>query len=257
MHPVLLDLGFFKIHFYGFFMAVGFFCAIMLARQLAKTYNIAPQLIMDLSLQIIIGAIVGSKLLFYLVNLNTYLANPADIIRDLRVGFIFFGGFILAVFLSLRFAKKHNLPLGKTADVLAPAIPLGHAFGRLGCTMAGCCYGRPCNHEALYTLTFADPQSAARPLGTPLYATQPISAVFLFILAGLLLTLFYLWPKRKPGTLLLLYGALYSIFRFCIEFLRGDPRGHVWHLSTSQIIAIPVCLVCLVLLVKPKRAHDR
>jgi phosphatidylglycerol:prolipoprotein diacylglycerol transferase len=123
-------------------------------------------------------------------------------------------------------------------DVIAIGIPLGHAFGRLGCFFYGCCYGKPT--DSFIGVLFP-PDSAAGYLGVKVIPTQLISSFFLFVLFFILL--FLRKKKRFDGQIALSYIILYSIFRFLIEFFRGDPRGTFLHLSTSQFISLILVVI--------------
>jgi len=81
----------------------------------------------------------------------------ADGVRSLREGFVFYGGFILATLTAVVYTRLKRLPLAKLADVFAPSIALGHAFGRMGCFFNGCCYGRVCPMDSRWAFGF--PQS--------------------------------------------------------------------------------------------------
>jgi phosphatidylglycerol:prolipoprotein diacylglycerol transferase len=135
-----------------------------------------------------------------------------------------------------------------TADLFAPGIALGHVIGRFGCLLAGCCYGRPTSMP--WAVTFTDPVAAANvgtPLGIPLHPTQLYDAG-----AELLILVVLLATERKgrpfPGRTFWLYILLYGISRFIIEFFRGDDRGMILGVSTSQfvsLVAIPLAVAVL------------
>jgi phosphatidylglycerol:prolipoprotein diacylglycerol transferase len=143
--------------------------------------------------------------------------------------------------------------------MFAPGIALGHVIGRLGCLMAGCCYGLPTNVP--WAVTFTDPFAAANvgtPLNQPLHPTQLYEAG-----AELLILVFLLATERKgrtfPGRTFWSYMFLYAVSRFIIEFYRGDERGLVMGLSTSQFISLilaPLSLVMLAVLRKRATAPE-
>jgi phosphatidylglycerol:prolipoprotein diacylglycerol transferase len=149
---------------------------------------------------------------------------------------------IVSVTALILYMKKKKLPVLKTSDFMIVALPLGHALGRIGCFLAGCCYGRPTNLP--WGVTFTDPHSLVPPelLGTPLHPTQLYEACFNFLLF-LLLHKLYQRP-HKDGSILVCYVACYGFLRFFIEFFRGDFRGAFWlGLSPSQLIAIIISLI--------------
>jgi phosphatidylglycerol---prolipoprotein diacylglyceryl transferase len=165
---------------------------------------------------------------------------------------VFYGGLIAAVLVAVLYLRWHRLPLWTTTDCFAPGIALGHAIGRVGCLMAGCCYGRPA--AVPWAVTFHSKIAEANvgtPLNVPLHPTQLYEAGAELIILGVLLAL-----ERRgrsfPGRTFWSYLLLYGISRFVIEFFRGDNRGMVFTLlSTSQVVSlllVPIAIVMLILL---------
>ncbi len=246
MHPILFEipaitlgswtLGPIPIRMYGLMIGIGFLFAVLLASRRAKKEGIDPDRIMDMGVYLLLAAIVGSRILYVLTNIPEFTARPLDAFAIWKGGLVFYGGLLAAVPVGIWYVRKHNLPVWKTADITAPSIALGHAFGRLGCFFAGCCYGALCRGP--YGVTFHDSHSLA-PLGVPLYPTQLMESAGEFLIFGVLLVL---WRYRKfDGQLFWFYPLFYSVLRFIIEFFRGDAdRGLYFNgtISTSQIIAI-------------------
>ena len=98
---------------------------------------------LDLGVYIVIAALIGAKLLLLFVNFNYFRNNPDEILVLARSGGVFYGGLITATLVAFWYIRRHKLPFWTTCDMFAPGIALGHVIGRLGCLMAGCCYGRP------------------------------------------------------------------------------------------------------------------
>ena len=144
MHPILFKLGPLTIHSYGFFMALGVAFGIwFLYRQARRQGLDAPRLI-DAAFYIMIVSLVGAKLILFVGNFSYYLANPKELLWIARSGGVFQGGLAFGVLFALWYFRKYKLPTWKIADIAAPALALGHGFGRIGCFLAGCCYGRAC-----------------------------------------------------------------------------------------------------------------
>jgi phosphatidylglycerol:prolipoprotein diacylglycerol transferase len=221
---------------YGIMVGIGFLLVIFLASRRARKEGIDPERIMDMGVYLMLAAIVGSRILYVLTNLHEFTANPFNVFAIWKGGLVFYGGLLAAIPVGFWYVRKHKLPVWKTADIMAPFIALGHAFGRLGCFFAGCCYGAVCNGPLC--VTFHDAHSLA-PLGIPLIPTQLIEAGGEFMLFGILLIL---WRHRKfDGQLFLLYPLFYSVMRFILEFFRGDADRGLYFggmVSTSQIIAV-------------------
>ena len=194
---------------------------------------------------------------------KTGLCHPGrDCLRAFKFwygGLTFYGGIILALFAGLWYIRRFRLPLEKVLDIGGWAIALGLGFGRVGCLLAGCCFGKICTTAHWYCLVFprGSPAwehhvkdlhvlgpSAAHSL--PVLPTQPMHSISNFLIFAFLY--FYLRPRKKfDGQVFYAFLVLYSFTRFLIEFLRDDPRGGMLGLSTSQWIGIPVFLVALFL----------
>ncbi len=253
MYPRLFELGPITVYTYGVLLAAAYLFGLQLAMRRAKARGLDHNRVLDLGIFIIISALIGAKLLLFITDFKTFTANPRELLTLARSGGVFYGGLILAVVVALWYIRRHGLPLWTTTDVFAPGIALGHVVGRFGCLFAGCCFGRPTTLP--WGITFTDPFAATNvgtPLGIPLHPTQLYEAGAEFlILMVLLLT------ERKgrpfPGRTFWLYMLLYAVSRFIIEFYRGDERGNVGALSTSQFISVllvPLAIVMLVYLAR-------
>lgn len=254
MHPVLLEIGILKIFTYGFLVASGFFVAIHLAVRQGKKEGIDPQKILDLSFYILVSAIIGARLLFIVVEYKYFIENPVEILKFWKGGLVFYGGLIGAALVTVYFIKKNPMPLWKVADIAAPSLAIGQAIGRWGCFFAGCCYGK--RSDLPWAITFTDGRSLA-PLNIPLHPSQIYLSLNVFFIF-----LFLIWfRKRKSfdGQLFWIYGILYSIGRFIIEFFRGDDRGFAVEgvLSTSQFIGIFTLSLSIFMLVKLRNKNRR
>lgn len=263
MHPTLFKIGSFELASYGLMTALGYAaaCAYLLPR--LKKIQLDKDTFWNLIFIAFMGAIIGAKLLFILVSWNqlgaTFADKLANIVRDFRYGFVFFGGMIVSVSALIFYMKKKGLPILKTSDFLIVSLPLGHAVGRIGCFLAGCCYGRPTSLP--WGVTFTDPHSLVAPelLGVPLHPTQLYESAANLLLFLLLVKLYN--KPHKDGMILLMYVACYSLLRFGIEFFRGDFRGaFVLGLSPSQCIAIGISLFAFsswTIMTKKGTSHGR
>lgn len=250
MFPILIKIGDFTLHTYGFLLALGFLLAVYLAVREARRTGVDPHLMMDFSFYLLIAALFGSRLFYVLGNLKEFRHDPVEAVRFWHGGLVFYGGLICAFFVGLWYVRKHRLDFRRLTDICAPSIAIGQALGRLGCFSAGCCYGLPARLP--WALTFKDPGSLA-PLGVPLHPTQLYESAATF---GIFLALIVLRrTERFQGKLIWVYLLLYSSARFIVEFYRGDPRG--WavsqSLSTAQAIGIPVALVAVFMLLRKTR----
>jgi phosphatidylglycerol:prolipoprotein diacylglycerol transferase len=252
MHPILFEVGGFTIYSYGVLLAAAYLLGLQFALVRARARGLDRQRIMDLGIWIIVAALIGAKLLLFVVDFRQFTAGREGLLDLARSGGVFYGGLIAAVAVAFAYMWRHRLPLWTTTDVFAPAIALGHAVGRMGCLLAGCCFGR--QTDVPWAVTFHSTAAAANvgtPLGVPLHPTQLYDAGAELLILGILLA-----TERRgtpfPGRTFWSYLGLYGISRFVIEFYRGDPRGVVLGtLSTSQfvsIVLIPLSIAMLILL---------
>jgi phosphatidylglycerol:prolipoprotein diacylglycerol transferase len=244
MHPVLFHIGRLTIYSYGFMIAVGIMVGLFLARRQAAREGIDQDKIIDITFYLLLAALIGSRLLFVLMNFREYVDNPLTILKIWQGGLVFYGGLLPAVAIGIWYIRRIGLPLWQITDIFAPSLALGHAFGRIGCFLAGCCYGEAC--ALPWAVTFTDSRSLA-PQGIPLHPTQLYSSLSLLILFAFLV--FLRKKKTFQGELFWSYIFCYSVGRFFLEFLRGDARGSVLGgvLSTTQAISIPLAGISVVM----------
>jgi phosphatidylglycerol:prolipoprotein diacylglycerol transferase len=257
MHPWLFHIGDFGIPSYWVFFVLGFSAAVFLAWRKASQEEIAPNKILDLSLLIILAAVVGARLLYVFTAedvlqnnrplLGHYLENPVEIFWVWN-GLTFFGGLLLALPLAIWYLRHYQLPVGRVLDIFGLVIPLGLVFGRLGCLFAGCCHGQPT--QAPWGMIFTHPHSLARPLNVALHPTQLYSLICMLVLFVAMWVLYHK-IKKFDGQVFLSFLVLYSACRFLIEFFRADNRGLFFgrYLSTSQVLALPIVFIALALLI--------
>ena len=250
MHPKLLTLPAFDLlgrnigpltlHTYGVLLAIAFITGLWVASRQAKSTGLDPARVTDMAVYVLIAGLIGAKVLLVIVEWSYYAHNPRELLSILQSGGVFYGGLIGAFPVAWWYARKHALPPWRTADVLAPAVAIGQAIGRLGCFAAGCCYGR--GAEVPWAVTFRDPyasRTVGTPLDTPLHPTEIYESLACLLIFFLLVAIAK--RKRFDGQVTLAYVALYAVARFVIEFYRGDAvRGSVFggSLSTSQFIAL-------------------
>jgi phosphatidylglycerol:prolipoprotein diacylglycerol transferase len=243
LYPVLVTLGDFTLSTYEVAMTAAFLVAILLAYRRAPKDGIDQGLVLDVCLWIVIGSLVGARVLFILTKLDDYMRDPIEILKFWRGGLVYYGGVVggvLAVYLVLRRRKQAFFPV---ADLLAPYLMLGYGIHRsLGCFMAGCCFGKPTGLPWGVVFPEGSAAAVAHGSGNPVHPTQLYTALAAFVIFGLLL-----WYRRRkpfPGAVAIALFLLYAVSRFTIEFFRGDPiRGFIGPLSTSQVISVGMALL--------------
>lgn len=223
------------VHGYGLMIGIGTAIAMFWSQSRAKKRGLSDDLALTMVLWALLFGWGCSKILYVITDWQTFLTNPRAVLGG--EGFVVYGGIIGGVLGVWLCAKKNKASFAAYADVLLPTVALAQAFGRIGCFLAGCCYGKACDSP----LSVVFPAGSFAPAGVPILPTQLFSSA-----ADVLLTLALLWVDKrshKEGKLMPVYLMLYSVGRFLIEIIRDDPRGNVGALSTSQFIAIPLFLV--------------
>ncbi len=245
MHPILIDLGFFQLPTYGVLLATAVLLALWTLRLRADRAGMDGAHLVDFALWLVIWALIGAKLLLIFVELPRYLRDPASLVGVFRAGGVFLGGFIAALIAAVVLLRRYKLAALPTFDVIVPSLALGHAIGRVGCLMAGCCWGAAC--DLPWAITYTDPIAAQR-LGTPLHhPLHPFPIYEALFNLGLYLLLTSLFRRRlAAGRVFATYLVLYGLGRFALEWTRGDAaRGFVFGgiLSTSQLISLGLLAV--------------
>lgn len=235
----LFSIGPLTVHSYGLMIALGILVCVFMGMYRARKYGYKDEAVLDIAILGILSGFVGAKLLYVLVEFDSFLKNPMDVLGS--EGFVVYGGIIVGALVGILYCRIKKLPCWEYFDLLAPSIAVAQGFGRIGCFLAGCCYGRPT--DAFWGVTF--PEGSFAPAGVPLIPTQLISSAGDFIITGILLV--YSKHNKKAGNVGILYMLLYGIGRFLVECLRSDDRGTVGLLSTSQFISIGIILLAIIL----------
>ena len=245
MHPVLFHIGPFALHTYGVFVAMAFLSAMGLALREARKVGEDTEKVLDLCFYILVAAIVGSRILYVVIDWKTFRKDPVEIIRIWHGGLVFYGGFIAALLTALWYVRRAGLSLWRTADILAPSIAFGQFIGRIGCFAAGCCYGVSCNLP--WAVTFTNPESLA-PKGIPLHPTQLYASFNSLLIFFVLMALGRF--KRFEGQIFWAYVLLYGVSRSIIEFFRGDDRGMLVGnvISMSQLIGVTMAAIAIAMM---------
>ncbi|MFH1830116.1 MAG: prolipoprotein diacylglyceryl transferase [Pseudomonadota bacterium] len=255
MYPVLFKIPLFggiTIYSYGVMVALAFLAGILWITRESRRCGLDSARTVDLGFYVIVAAIVGSRILHVAVSeRDRFIANPLMFFKIWEGGLVFYGGFIAAVATAIWYIKRHRMPVLLTCDVFAPGIALGHAIGRIGCFLAGCCYGRVVDGHAWYSVIFPLHAHSFAPQGLPLYPTQLMEVGGELINFSVLFVLRYF--KRFDGQIFATYLMIYALVRSIGEYYRGDvERGFIiepW-LSTSAFISIFMFVVGMALYLK-------
>jgi phosphatidylglycerol:prolipoprotein diacylglycerol transferase len=238
MYPDLIDLGFLHLKTYGACMATGFLICWTLVERLSGRKDLSNML-----LSLMAAGVLGSRAAYVIEHWQSeFAAHPENIIRIDQGGLMFYGGFILALAVFLAWCLARREKALALADLLAAVVPLGHAFGRIGCFFYGCCYGR--DSDAWCAVTFPAGSPSWHEHGRRMVSVLPTQLFEAAALLALFAALMVLWRRRggRDGLILGAYMAGYAVIRFGMEYLRGDPRAAVGPFSISQTISIGLFL---------------
>ncbi len=256
MYPDLIDIGFLHLKTYGACMAVGFLLCWTLVERLSGRKDLSNML-----LSLMVAGVVGSRAAYVIEHWKAeFAADPARIIRVDQGGLMFYGGFILALAVFFGWCLVRREKVLALADLLAAVVPLGHAFGRIGCFFYGCCYGR--DSDAWCAVTFPAGSPSWYEHGQRMVSVLPTQLFEAAALLILFCALMALWRKRggRNGLVVGAYMVGYAVIRFGMEYLRGDPRAAVGPFSISQTISLGLAALgvsCLVAGFRPGRSGAR
>lgn len=232
MHPVLFHLGPTRIGSYYVFFLLGFLGLILAARWRAGQIGLSRRGVTLLCCIQFLTGLVGARLGYVAEDWGYYQLHTEEILRVDQGGMSFYWGVITAALCGVLFIRAARLPFWKVVDLMIPPLVIGQTLARIGCFLAGCCYGV---FALLPWAVSFDPNLPPRH-PTQLYEAGTLLLMFL---------LFKRWEKRSPpaGTLFYSYGLLYGIFRLVTDFLRADmPKGWLGLTSPQQISVILIVL---------------
>lgn len=251
MHPILFHLGSIPIYTYGVLVAAGFLIALFYGRWQAVRVGLNPDLIWNYGIYGILVALLCSKLWLVVSDWQAYAANPSQIfsVATLQSAGTFYGGVVGGIVWTIVYTRITKMPLLAVLDVAAAPVALGHAIGRIGCFVAGCCYGKPTSLP--WGVTFTSPiaeRIAGTPLNVALHPTQLYESAAEFL--NFVLLVWLGTRQRFTGQLIGAFFVLYGIERGAIEFFRDDPgRTLMFHdaVSLMQIVSVGLIFAGLLL----------
>ena len=228
MFPEIISLGPLTIHSYGLAIAAGVSLALVLMSSRAREAGFPPpEKVFDLVFVTLVSGFLGARFFYVLQEWNWYGPHPWDIFKIWEGGLVYYGGVIAAFAGFFLYVRSNRLSFFRTSDFVIPFITLVHAFGRVGCFLKGCCYGKASSGPWAVQFPF---------LPAPVHPVQIYEAIFNLALFGFLMA----WARRKPfyGAVTGLYLVLYSAGRFALEFFRGDQVPFVSFLTLQQVLSL-------------------
>lgn len=255
MKNELFRIGDFTIYGYGLMIGIGVIAAYLVSEYRAKKRELDTELLIPIAIWVLVPGFVCAKLLYYITIWEEILQTPG-LLLDFSDGFVVYGGIIGGIIGGFVYCRVYNIEFFKYFDLVMPSVALAQGFGRIGCFLAGCCYGL--QMDSPFSIVFKE--SGLAPNGVPLLPTQLLSSALNFIHFFILIA--FAKRAKAPGQVSSLYLICYSAGRFALEFLRGDlERGAVGTLSTSQFISIFVfilgCALFAVNTIREKKAVRR
>ncbi|MDE3067669.1 MAG: prolipoprotein diacylglyceryl transferase [Verrucomicrobiota bacterium] len=258
MHPIAFHFGALTIHWYGVMIALAFLAGLWTAMLRARRENLPAERIADVVLWLMIGSILGARIVYVTTYWKDEFAGQRwwEMFMIQQGGLVYYGGLIGAALAGLIYIRWKKLPLWKTADVLAPSCALGNVFGRIGCFLNGCCFGRPAHvpwavqfPKHSYAWDTQLQQGLIGPGQPPLavHPTEIYDSVNNFLLYLLLAWLFR--RKKFDGQVFASYLVGYAVTRSFMEYFRGDyPPDHIHHgLTPGMLVSIPTFVLGLML----------
>jgi len=246
VHPVLIEIGKFRIYSYGFMLALAFLVGIIFASRRAEREGLGREVIYDLSAVIVVLAVIGSRALYIITHAENY-HSIIDVIALWQGGATYYGGLVLAIAGSWVFTRIKKISFLKVADIVSPSIGIGIFFTRIGCFLSGCCFGSPtsCSLGVVFP-----PNSPAGSIytGLRIHPTQLYSSFY-----GLLIFVLLLLVERKKkfdGFVFAFLCVFYGIARFVIDFFRYYERSAFVGagLTINQILSLGLIVVGITLL---------
>ena len=269
MYPIAFSIDSFAVHWYGVLIGIGFLVSFFLLLKLRKYADLTVDQVYNISMIALFAGMIGARL-FYVVQFWDQFRGRGllAILNVHEGGIVFYGGFILAFTAECLYAKwpsvrhmlglkekksddgaepRKNISLLALLDVLGPAMALAHAFGRIGCFMQGCCFGKPAPNGFPLAVTFPKGALAAARYpsvltdgSVPVYPVQLFESAGNILMCGILLLL--LRNRKYAGMIGGVYLILYGVMRFLLEFMRGDHTDSILGLTPSQFIAVAVAI---------------
>ncbi|MEO6183675.1 MAG: prolipoprotein diacylglyceryl transferase [Verrucomicrobiota bacterium] len=251
VHPIAIHFGSFSIHWYGIMVATGFLLGLWTASRRALRSGISADAVMDFAPWLMAGVIAGARILHVVTYWKEEFSHEpwTEMFMIQRGGLVFYGGFFGATIVAIIYARRKRIPLLKFADVLAPSVALGHALGRIGCLMTGCCFGKQCSLPwAIHFPVGHETHPTGLP-ATPVHPTQIYESILNFALYFFLAWLFR--RKKFDGHILATYLLCYAVLRSFVEIFRDDykPSEYFFNgtISPGQFVSIGIFATGLIL----------
>lgn len=245
MDKVAFYIGSYPVAWYGVLVAIAFLVGLWLAGRRGLREGIPAEKIMDSGPWMILGTIIGARAFYVVTYWNEAFAGKplSEIFMIHKGGLVYYGGFIGASIAVYIYLHLRRLPPWKYGDAMAPSVALGYVFGRMGCLMNGCCYGKPT--DVPWAIKFP---AGHETNGVPVHPTQVYDALLSF---GFYLFLAWIYRRKKfDGQVFASYLMGYAVLRSFVEGFRGDystEHIHAGLLTPAQVVSLGIFSAGLVL----------
>lgn len=244
MYPVIWEFGNFSLRSYGVMAAIGFLAATWVINWNRKFANLNGDQATGLVLWAMVAGVVGARIFYVIQFWQLFEHNLWNIFRIDRGGLVFYGGFFLAIGAIALFCRLNRLDLIRVLDLFTPALAIGHAAGRIGCFLNGCCYGKPT--QCLLGVVYPAGSEPARRYGElALHPVQLYETGINILIFGLMLLLV---RRTRRGVAMSAYLIIYGLIRFADEFFRGDHQQFWNGFTPAQVIGLGMVPVGILLL---------
>ena len=250
MHKIIFTIHGFEIYSYAIMMVIGFLICLLILQKRSVKYQIPVEVVMDLAFYLVIGGVLGARLIYVLQNIPYYSVNIWEIF-NLRAGGLSWHGAMLGGILVLYlYTRKKKITMAQLFDLIAPVWMFGLSIGRIGCFLNGCCYGK--ETRLPWGIIFREDG-----FSTPRHPTQ----LYEMLLIWLSLPVLYLLEKKQkfPGELLWASIILYAMVRFIVEFFRESaPLPWALGLSAAQVASLlSVALILPYIIYRRKKLDEK
>ena len=268
MHPDLIDFGFIGIKTYGVMMAFGFLTAWVVASALCRMSGRNATDLQNLLVYMMLGGVLGARIAYVIEHWSAEFAdNPVMALRVDKGGLMFYGGLILDLAIFFIWCRRKGENVFTLADLVAVVMPLGHAFGRVGCFFYGCCYGKLSDSWCAVSFPRCSPawyeQYNSGLIGAnaleslPVLPTQLFEAAAMAVLFLALLSLYRRRWRTSRGLVAGTYFISYAAWRIVNETMRGDPRAVFLSLTIGQLISLAIAAAGVALIFHSVRASRK
>ncbi len=255
MTPIAFRIGTLSIHWYGIMVALGFLAGVGIMQLNRRHARMTADQVADLTFFTLLGGILGARTWYVLQFWEEFRLHPLDIVMVQKGGLVYYGGFLVALGVIYGFCRRRRLEPARVFDLGSLGLAAGHALGRIGCFLQGCCHGRAASGPFAFQYPpmgyahDAEGHVINRLLAVPVYPVQLFESLGNAVLA---VVLFFALRRLRPGRTAALYMIAYGSMRFALEFLRGDHRDRLLGLLTPAqalgVVLVPAGLAVWLIL---------